>query len=259
MPAKCFFRYVVVLLFVNLVFVASGQAQIIPNNEKFVVGALETINRAQATFFSTAGSNTRYGTLSELQPYIDPALASGQKYGYVFLMTVVPFSPPNQPARFQVSAVPQRYGKGGKRSFYIDESGGIRSADRGGAPADADDPLFQLPCGENGAIVSMRTYNSAQATYQATGGFGNYGTFGQLSEIGLLSVYLVDGDNCGYVFTVETTPASQNVPASFRIRGVPRQYQVTGIRSFYIDETGVVRGADRAGAQATVTDPPIEN
>jgi hypothetical protein len=46
-----------------------------------------------------------------------------------------------QPQYF-VTAVPDRYGRTGKLSFYGD-SGGIRSADKGGAPADAKAALMK--------------------------------------------------------------------------------------------------------------------
>ena len=37
----------------------------------------------------------------------------------------------------------------------------------------------------------------------------------------------------------------------------PQSYRKTGRKSFYIDETGVMRGADKNGVTATNDDPPI--
>ena len=42
--------------------------------------------------------------------------------------------------KYSVSATPKDYGKAGRRSFYMDETGIIRAADRAGQPATADDP-----------------------------------------------------------------------------------------------------------------------
>lgn len=42
--------------------------------------------------------------------------------------------------KFEISATPTDYGKTGRRSFFIDESGIVRAADRKGQPATADDP-----------------------------------------------------------------------------------------------------------------------
>lgn len=42
--------------------------------------------------------------------------------------------------KYTVVATPKEYGKTGRRSFFMDESGVIRAADRNGEPATADDP-----------------------------------------------------------------------------------------------------------------------
>jgi hypothetical protein len=52
---------------------------------------------------------------------------------YKFEMTVIADG-------FTVSAVPVEYGKSGKLSFYLDQTGLIRGADHGGGPASASDP-----------------------------------------------------------------------------------------------------------------------
>jgi hypothetical protein len=251
----------IVLSFVNLGLAAIVKAQNSAGavNEKFTIGALQILHSAQITYINVIAGE-KYGSFTQLSgnQFIDAVLASGKKYGYTFSMTVVPGTQ-NSPARFQVSAVPQRYGKSGKRSFYLDESGVVRGADRNGNPATANDPLVQIPCGESGAISSVRWVSGAQATYEATAGLGNYGTLGQLSETGLIDAYLTSGEKCGYLFRVETTPRMKNTPPTFKVKAVPRIYQVTGVRSFYIDQNGVIRGADKGGAEANENDPPIEN
>ncbi|MDD5595781.1 MAG: prepilin-type N-terminal cleavage/methylation domain-containing protein [Candidatus Omnitrophica bacterium] len=45
---------------------------------------------------------------------------------------------------------------------------------------------------------------------------------------------------------------------TFTSTATPQTYQTTGVRSFFVDESGVVRGQDDAGAAATVADPPIQ-
>jgi hypothetical protein len=42
--------------------------------------------------------------------------------------------------KFQATATPMTYGKTGRRSFFIDETGDVRGADHKGQPATADDP-----------------------------------------------------------------------------------------------------------------------
>jgi hypothetical protein len=42
--------------------------------------------------------------------------------------------------KFEATATPKTYGKSGRRSFFIDESGTLRAADRKGQPATSADP-----------------------------------------------------------------------------------------------------------------------
>ncbi len=260
MPIKTLVRLFAVLLFVNLAFTGTSSAQGSPVavNEKFALHALQTIHAAEMTFSATAGAGN-YGNLPSLlnDGLIDAVLGSGVKYGYTFSITTFPGSP-KQFARFQVSAVPLRYGKTGKRSFYIDQSGVIHGADHGGEPATMNDPAISICYGESSVISSMRMLHSAEITYFSTAGAGSsYGTLAQLFDQLLVDPVLASGEKCGYVFSIETVVFPP--PALFRARARPRQYPVTGIRSFYIDDTGVLRGADKNGGDANADDPPVEN
>lgn len=227
---------------------AAGSAQI---RERLVVNALQTIMSAQATYQATSSTGI-YGSLEQLrhQNYIDAALATGTKYSYYFTVTV-------GSGGFKVSAVPQRYRKSGIRSFFLDESGVIRGADRNGGPATTEDLPVPVNCGEIGAVSVMRIFSGAQSTYLATIGEGSYGNLSQLLDAGLVGASLSAGVNCGYIFSVVVVAPTANSPAGFRVKSIPEQYGISGSRSFYVDETGVVRGADRGGAEATADDPPI--
>lgn len=249
-------KFIAVLFFAIFIFTTHIEAKNSPVliNERFAINALKIISGAQATF---KASNTHFATLQQLGDagLIDPVLATGEKYGYYFSVTLITYTP-TQATGFQVSAVPRRYRKSGRRSFYLDESGVIRGADRGGNPATAEDKPIPINCGESGTINILRTFSGAEATYYSSN--INYGTLAQLIKVGLIGEYLADGENCGYLFTVSITPRSGNIPPAFNVRATPQQYGVSGIRSFYIDETGVIRGADKGGAEANADDPPIE-
>ena len=103
----------------------------------------------------------------------------------------------------------------------------------------------------------MRT-EIADGTYAATFGNGNYGTLGQLSEY-LIPSRLADGIEHGYSFTVVTAVQTQQTPAIFKIYATPLTYGVTGIRSFFIDTSGVILGADKNGLPSDENDPPIND
>jgi hypothetical protein len=111
---------------------------------------------------------------------------------------------------------------------------------------------------ESGAVSVLRTIFSAEATYQSTSGNGNYGTLEQLNDQGLIDYILAKGHRYGYTFKLRVERYSSESAASLEAVAVPRRYGRTGLRSFYIDETGVLRGADKRGAAATINDDPLD-
>lgn len=111
---------------------------------------------------------------------------------------------------------------------------------------------------EGASIAALRSLHSAEATYQATTGNGAFGTLDQLAADGLISPELATGVRHGYKFTIDIRAAGRNEPGGFQVVGVPLTYRNTGIRSFYVDETGVIRAADNRGAVATELDPPLD-
>lgn len=228
------------------------------SNERLVISALESINSAEATFSASVG-NGSYGTLSQMgiEGFIDPALATGYKNFYLFSI-VIYSSSPDGPAAYRISAVPALYGKGGRRSFFSDQTGIIRGADRRGLPATESDPPVPAGCGESGAISAIRWILGAEFTYKATVGNGYYGTLHQLGYAGLINSGLQFGRTCSYSFTLNTSNFLRDGEASFFGGAVPIEYGANGFRSFYFDQNGVIRGADHGGGPANADDPPID-
>ena len=106
-----------------------------------------------------------------------------------------------------------------------------------------------------GAIMTLRNLFSAQATYQATTGNGDYGTIEELGKEGLIDSVLAEGHRFGYLFRVRREKRSTESPqASLEIVAVPRTYGRTGRRSFYMNESGVIHYADKHGAEANARD-----
>ncbi len=110
---------------------------------------------------------------------------------------------------------------------------------------------------EGSAINALRTIHSAEATWQATKGNGKYGSLFDLYNMNLISPELAKGERNGYKFNVELVSTRDDGLPGFEIVGVPTEYGATGRRSFFIDETGVIRGADARGMDATKYDPPL--
>jgi prepilin-type N-terminal cleavage/methylation domain-containing protein len=108
---------------------------------------------------------------------------------------------------------------------------------------------------EGSAQQSLRTMASAEATYRATAGGGNYGPVSDLVAQNLVdSVLGGSAGKSGYNFTTGTSPAVD--PNVFVLAGAPMTYTgvtATGTREFCIDQTGVL-GAKAAAATTAATD-----
>lgn len=74
---------------------------------------------------------------------LDSDSASGAKNGYRFRYVIVGASTLGAPARFELAATPQSYGRTGRRSFFRDAGGALHGADRKGAVGSAADPKVE--------------------------------------------------------------------------------------------------------------------
>ena len=112
---------------------------------------------------------------------------------------------------------------------------------------------------EMAAIRQITTIHQAETQYYSQ--FGNYAT--SLAELGppasgspgpnaaeLIPKALTDGKASGYIFTVSGTPNGYAVTA------VPETYNSSGRRTFYSDQTLVVRN-NWSQEPATVNSPEI--
>jgi prepilin-type N-terminal cleavage/methylation domain-containing protein len=105
---------------------------------------------------------------------------------------------------------------------------------------------------EGSAESSLRTINSAEATYQATAGGGQYGILTDLQGQNLLDSVLGAGQKSGYNFTCGAGQLTAGPPALYFAYGLPvtaAGVGETGTRRFAISEDGVLRG-DTSNATA---------
>lgn len=77
---------------------------------------------------------------AEAAGLLDAGLANGTKDGYVFRYVIVGANDVGAPAKYELSAIPLRYGTTGKRSFFRDSHGVFHAADRHGAVGSETDP-----------------------------------------------------------------------------------------------------------------------
>lgn len=119
---------------VLLVAIAGTAAQGNPpqtvTSERVAMSALWNISHTEQTYNE---KNSRYGSLDELiaESMLGKDVLRNSDYKFEFTMTADGFT---------VTAVPTEYGKTGKLSFYLDQTGVVRGADHAGAPASVSDP-----------------------------------------------------------------------------------------------------------------------
>jgi len=113
----------------------------------------------------------------------------------------------------------------------------------------AEQSVVVTAANETAAMARLRAIAAAEAQYQVQA-IGEYGTLDQLIQ----KRYVNDpasGKLTGYRFEVQVRAGG------FQATAVPEKFGVTGKRSFYLDETNVLHGADKKGAPATAADPEV--
>ena len=100
------------------------------------------------------------------------------------------------------------------------------------------------------ALNSLRQLRVAQESYRVKLAHHRYGTLEELYNAGLIDAELGSGTKAGYRF--ELAP----LEASFKVTAIPIEYGRTGDWSFYLDESGVIRG-QTSNRQPNAHDPPI--
>jgi hypothetical protein len=130
-----------------------------------------------------------------------------------------------------------------------------------------------MEAGEDNAVAALRKLATALETYRRA-----YGKLPDALEplgpppkegispeaAGLIDADLSAGSKEGYAIRYRIIPAGGNLPeedanqaAKFELAATPIEYGKTGRRSFFLDSSAILRGADKQGAVATSADPRI--
>jgi hypothetical protein len=102
----------------------------------------------------------------------------------------------------------------------------------------------------------MRDFSSGEASYFSVN--GKYGTLDELAAANLIDVQLASGTRNGYRFKITLPVSASRTEQGYEAVAIPTQYPNTGRRSFFINQTGVICGADKHGIEATSLDPPLD-
>jgi hypothetical protein len=100
------------------------------------------------------------------------------------------------------------------------------------------------------AVSLLRSIASAENTYKETEGKGNFASLEKLISAKMLPRESLD--KYGYRFDVMASGTT------FEATATPVEYGKTGKMSYYIDNSGVVRGGDHGGGPASLSDKPME-
>lgn len=144
----------------------------------------------------------------------------------------------------------------------------------------ATDPE-QVKANEASAIEIMRLFHSVQVTYQQREGKGQFGSAKDLFMVAYIDGNLANASGCpkleettykaicpgtgepmhGYKFQVAFTKAENGKEGTFAAVGFPAVTignNATGTRSFYVDQTGIIRYSNDPNVIANAKSPVLD-
>jgi len=106
---------------------------------------------------------------------------------------------------------------------------------------------------ETSAVLALRQISDAQELYRPRQTVPHYATsLGALRAAGLIDEALATGKKSGYTFMKNGEPGSD----TYAFTATASLQNSSGDRSFYVDQTGVIRMAD--DASVSFTSPPLQ-
>jgi hypothetical protein len=102
---------------------------------------------------------------------------------------------------------------------------------------------------ESFATNTLYMLHGAQMTYKETIGKGRFGSIEELKAAQLLSDSSLGSD----AYRIEMNASGDK----FEVIATPLMYPDKGRRSFFINESGILRGGDKSGGRASVNDEPL--
>jgi len=132
---------------------AEWDAAEIESTERAAIEGLKTVASAVEAYRRTyvhlpdslakLGPPVRGAGNGDTAGLLDADYASGSKNGYTFRYVIAGAGTLGAPAKFELAATPQTYGRTGRRSFFRDTSGGLHGADHHGAVGSELDPKIE--------------------------------------------------------------------------------------------------------------------
>jgi hypothetical protein len=146
--------------------------------------------------------------------------------------------------------------------ILLDVPGMARQWEQADLDASEDTAIADLRSVAAAAIAYRNAYGILPETLAALGPAPPEGV--SPDAAGLLDSNLAAGKKDGYTFRYTITPAVDFAPGedsgkavAFSVAASPEEYGKVGRRSFFLDLSGILRGADKKGSVADSTDPRI--
>lgn len=108
-------------------------------------------------------------------------------------------------------------------------------------------PAASVAAREGLVINQLRVLGKAEIAY-----FAEHGKYGSLPDLIAAGGLNVSPQGLGYSVDLTTSDSG------YQLLAVPNEYGPKGRRSFYMDETGTIRGDDHQGGAPSASDPPVE-
>ena len=184
------------------------------------------------------------------QVYISPALMASYRTWAQQPNTVITDQTREFLSRLSVIAEPVTYslsndGLGALHELHVPKNLVLMAV--AGIAGEANPP--PLLSNERNAINVLYTIFSAELRFHADKGSGSFTSLEELMDQNLVNKELLE--KSGYKIDVIASGTK------FQATAVPLEYGKTGKRSFFINESGIVRGGDHGGGAASVEDDPI--
>jgi len=225
-----------------------------------VISTTPTVRRVMEshTNHQTLAANSAFRDYTRWQPrdlvgqiYVSPELmASYTKAAHDPKQTIAPamreyllrLNPTPQPMTYAYA----NEGYGAIHELHLPKS--FVLANVAGAASATKEPPPEM--NEAIAMSMLRMIVSAEATYQSTTGKGSYGSLDKLIEAKLIAREPLD--RYGYRFEVSVSGNQ------FEATATPIEYGKHGRLSYFVDQSGVVRGGDHGGGAASAADSPMQ-
>ncbi len=236
------------------------------NKEENIYYSLEAIIQAQQDYFEYSYPHTYTAPLSNLvagigYPFLCSYFADNFACDYHFDLACGDPDPEGTIWTWSCTAWPVSYGGDTVRSFYVDEHRVIRGADIGGIPGDEALPEFcDYIHKESHARRILEEIHSAQMKYNNNASPHTY--TGDLSCLAsgngggghpLVNGGVADGMYCGYNYAMDVgAPDPNDSYWTWSCTAWPVSHGGDSVRTFYMDETGFIRGSDTAGAPGDI-------